>query len=82
MSSLRLKRMYLSNAMNVELDSTGRILISPELREAVGITKETTLRGMGHYFELWDKVSYDAYDTRQKKSMQEDMPAELNDITF
>lgn len=82
MSSLRLKRMYLSNAMNVELDGTGRILISPELREAVGITKETTLRGMGHYFELWDKVAYDAYDTRLKKSMQDDMPVELKDITF
>ena len=35
MSSMSLKRLYLSNAMSVELDSTGRILISPELREAV-----------------------------------------------
>jgi MraZ protein len=82
MSSLRLKRMYLSNAMTVELDGTGRILISPELREAAGISKEATLRGMGHYFELWDKAAYDAYDIRQKKSMQEEMPAELSDITF
>lgn len=82
MSSLRLKRLYLSNAIGVELDSTGRILIAPELREAVGITKEATLRGMGHYFELWDKVAYEAYDTRQKRSMQEEMPAELSDITF
>lgn len=82
MSSLSLKRLYLSNAMSVELDGTGRILISPELREAVGIQKETTLRGMGHYFELWDKTSYDAYDARIKKSMRETPPAELNDITF
>lgn len=80
MSSLRLKRLYLSNAMTVELDSTGRILISPELREAVGITKETSLRGMGSYFELWDKVAYEAYNVRQKKSMQESPPIELNDI--
>jgi MraZ protein len=82
MSSLRLKRMYLSNAMTVELDSTGRILISPELREAAGITKETSFRGMGSYFELWDKVTYEAYDTRQKKSMQESPPLELNDIAL
>lgn len=82
MSSLPLKRLYLSNAMNVELDGTGRILVSPELREAVGIHKETTLRGMGHYFELWDKTAYDAYDARIKKSMREIPPAELNDITF
>ena len=82
MSSLPIKRLYLSNAMSVELDSTGRILISPELREAVGINKETTLRGMGSYFELWDKATYEAYDARIKKSMREMPPAELNDITF
>jgi MraZ protein len=82
MSSLPLKRMYLSNAMSVELDSTGRILISPELREAVGINKETSLRGMGHYFELWDKATYEAYDARIKKSMREMPPVELGDITF
>ncbi len=82
MSSLPLKRLYLSNAMSVELDGTGRILVSPELREAVGIIKETTLRGMGHYFELWDKAAYEAYDARIKKSMREVPPAELNDITF
>jgi MraZ protein len=80
MSSMPLKRLYLSNAMSVELDGTGRILISPELREAVGINKETTLRGMGSYFELWDKVAYEAYDTRTKKSMREVPPAELNNI--
>jgi len=80
MSSMSLKRLYLSNAMSVELDSTGRILISPELREAVGINKETTLRGMGSYFELWDKVAYEAYDARTKKSMREVPPAELNGI--
>ena len=82
MSSLPLKRLYLSNAMSVELDGTGRILVSPELRESVGIIKETTLRGMGHYFELWDKAAYEAYDARIKKSMREVPPAELNDITF
>lgn len=80
MSSMPIKRLYLSNAMSVELDSTGRILISPELREAVGINKETTLRGMGSYFELWDKVAYEAYDARTKKSMREVPPAELNGI--
>lgn len=82
MSSLSLKRLYLSNAMSVELDGTGRILISPELREAVGINKETTLRGMGHYFELWDKVAYEAYDAHSKKSMRDVSPAELGSITF
>jgi MraZ protein len=82
MSSLPLKRLYLSNASTVELDGTGRILISPELREAAGLSKETTLRGMGPYFELWDKVTYDALDALSKKSMREEPPAEFANITF
>lgn len=82
MSSLPLKRLYLSNASTVELDGTGRILISPELREAAGLSKETTLRGMGPYFELWDKLTYDALDALSKKSMREVPPAEFANITF
>lgn len=82
MSSLWVKRIFLSNAMTVELDSTGRVLISPELREASGITKETTLRGMGAYFELWDKATYEAYELREIKLMQGKMPDVLQDISF
>lgn len=68
--------------MNVELDSTGRVLISPELREGSGITKETTLRGMGSYFELWDKATYEAHELREMKLMQGKMPDALQDIFF
>ena len=54
------KRIFLGNAQDVELDSTGRVLVAPELRAASGIGKETMLLGMGTYFELWDKATYEA----------------------
>jgi MraZ protein len=82
MSSLWVKRIFLSNAMSVELDSTGRIHISPELREATGISRETTLRGMGNYFELWDKATYEMHEIREIKIMQEKMPDSLEGISF
>lgn len=82
MSSLWVKRIFLSNAMSVELDSTGRVLIAPELREASGISKETTLRGMGAYFELWDKATYEANELREMKLMQDRLPDALQDISF
>ncbi len=72
----------MSNAMSVELDSTGRIHISPELREATGISRETTLRGMGNYFELWDKATYEMHEIREIKIMQEKMPDSLEGISF
>jgi MraZ protein len=65
--------------MDVELDSTGRILISPELRQGAGITKDTVLLGMGNHFELWDKVSYEA---QEAKAMQEQMPDVFKDFSF
>ncbi len=53
------KRLFLGNAMDVEMDGTGRILISPELRTAANIQKEAILMGVGNYFELWDKATHD-----------------------
>ena len=82
MSEIWTKRIFLGNAMPVDIDSTGRVLISPELREAANISKETTLRGMGSYFELWDKATYEAKELRQDKLIQENPPAALKSISI
>ncbi|NBX61857.1 MAG: transcriptional regulator MraZ [Betaproteobacteria bacterium] len=73
------KRIFLGNAMDVDMDSTGRVLISPELREATHITKETILLGMGSHFELWDKSTYEA---QEALAMQGDMPDVLRDFSI
>ena len=74
-----LKRIFLGSAMDVEMDGTGRVLVSPELREAAGISKEAVLLGMGSYFELWDKSTYDA---QEAKAMQGAMPDVFKDFSF
>ena len=73
------KRMVLGNAMDVEIDATGRVLVSPELRATAGISKDTLLLGMGNYFELWDKPTYDA---KEAEAMQGAMPDVLKDFSF
>jgi MraZ protein len=73
------KRIFLGNAMDVDMDSTGRVLISPELREATQITKETILLGMGSHFELWDKSTYEA---QEALAMQADMPDVLREFSI
>jgi len=60
-------------------DATGRVLISPELRSAAGIQKDTMLLGMGNHFELWDRASYDAQETQ---ALQGDMPDVFKDFSF
>ena len=79
MSAQWWKRIFLGNAMDVEMDGTGRVLISPELRQAAGISKDTMLLGMGNHFELWDKATYDA---QEAQAMQGEMPDVFKDFSF
>ena len=73
------KRIFLGNAMDVEMDATGRILVSPELRKAAGISKDSVLLGMGNYFELWDAETYAAHEAEQMKG---EMPDVFKDFSF
>ena len=73
------RRIFLGNAMDVEMDGTGRVPVSPELREAAGLTKEAVLLGMGSHFELWDKATHDA---KEAAAMQAGMPDVLKDFSF
>ena len=73
------KRIFLGNAMDVDMDATGRVLISPELREASGIQKEVMLLGMGQHLELWYKATYIAHEAA---AMQAGMPDAFKDFSF
>ena len=73
------KRIFLGNAMEVQMDGTGRVLVSPELRQAAGIQRDTLLLGMGNYFELWDKATYEA---QEAVAMQGPIPDVFKDFSF
>jgi len=73
------KRIFLGNAMDVDMDGTGRVLVSPELRAAAGIQKDAVLLGMGSYFELWDSTTYAA---KEAEAMKAAMPDVFKDFSF
>ncbi len=73
------RRIFLGNAMDVEMDGSGRVLVSPELRADAGITRESILLGMGSYLELWDAQTYAAKEAEAK---QAEMPDVLKDFSF
>lgn len=73
------KRLFLGNAMDVDMDGTGRVLVSPELRAAAAIQRETLLLGMGSHFELWDKATHDAKEAEALAAMD---PQSLQDLAF
>jgi MraZ protein len=51
-----LQRLMIGHASDVELDSAGRVLIPPNLREYAGLTRDVVLSGQGTRFELWDEA--------------------------
>jgi len=73
------KRIFLGNAMDVDMDSSGRVLVSPELRAAAGISKDAILLGMGAYFELWDAQ---VYAVQEAEAMKGNMPDVFKDFSF
>ena len=79
MSAQWWKRIFLGNAQDVEMDGTGRVLVSPELRQAAGLTRDAMLLGMGQHFELWDKATYEA---KEAEAMQAGMPEAFEDFAF
>ena len=54
----RLKRLLLGHASEVELDSHGRILLPPALRELVKLEKRIILLGQGNKFEVWNEQTW------------------------
>ena len=49
-----LQRIVLGSAVDLTIDSAGRLLIPSDLRVLAGLSKEVALVGLGTHFELWD----------------------------
>lgn len=52
---VKLRRIYVSAAVEASIDSQGRVLIPPTLRAYASLEKDVVWAGMGRYAELWSK---------------------------
>lgn len=75
----RTQRLMLGYASPLELDSNGRVLIPPTLREYAGFEKKLMLVGMGNKVELWDEQKW--HESVQKE-LDAPMPPELLALQF
>lgn len=75
-----LKRRFLGQAVEMELDGSGRILVPTELRDLIGLDKKAMLVGILHRFELWAE---DAWQAEQAKlDMEDAMPESASSLAF
>lgn len=75
----RIQRLFIGQAVNLEMDGNGRILVPPTLREFAHLDKKLMLVGLGNKLELW---SEDAWHQQLDQPAQGDMPAELQSLSF
>ncbi len=54
-----LRRKLKARAKDVEVDGSGRIMLSAEQRAAVDIDKDVVIVGNRGYFEIWDAKRYE-----------------------
>jgi MraZ protein len=69
----QLKRYFHSNALAVELDAAGRVMIPARLLQHAGIGRDVVVTGAGDCLELWDRSTWEAYD--------QDLMARAPDLT-
>ena len=55
-----IRRIYVSGAVECELDKMGRVLVPSSLRKHAGLDKKALWAGMGPHCELWAQERFDA----------------------
>jgi MraZ protein len=79
MSARAWQRIFLGNASDVDMDGAGRILVAPELRNAVGLQRDVMLLGMGTHFEIWDST---LLADNEAQAVAGGMPDALSNFSF
>lgn len=79
-SALRAQRLLIGYACALELDSNGRVLIPPTLRDYANLEKKLMLVGLGKKFELWSEESWLA--SVADSDDDEPLPAEMLSLSL
>ncbi len=61
-SARDVKRFIFSSALELTVDSMGRIVIPQKLREGAGITKSVVIIGVDNHAEIWSEEEYARYE--------------------
>jgi MraZ protein len=80
----RLQRLMVGHATDLELDSHGRVLVPPKLREYAGLSRQAMLIGQGSRFELWDEQHWNERRDEWLQAGDEtgELPAELESLSL
>ncbi len=66
-----IQRRIVAPAQETEIDKSGRINISPTLRDYAGLTKDAVILGIKNYIEVWDESVYREWWADKESEFQE-----------
>lgn len=81
----RIQRLLIGHATDVEVDSSGRVLLPTLLREYANLEKEIVLIGQGNKFEIWDKKYWQKHRDEwlaEEADEATDVPPELQSLAL
>ena len=79
----RIVRIMVGYATEVDMDASGRILVSRELREFADLDRTAMLIGQGNKFELWDEQTWiEKRDAWLSEDDDGELPADLESLSF
>ena len=67
----KLRRFFTVGAAPVDVDSAGRIMLSPKLREYAGLKRDVAVTGNLHRIEIWDAEKWAAYSKDTDDSIED-----------
>ncbi|PKM22800.1 MAG: division/cell wall cluster transcriptional repressor MraZ [Gammaproteobacteria bacterium HGW-Gammaproteobacteria-14] len=76
----QLKRRFLGQAVDMELDGSGRILLPAELRTLVALDRKVMLVGVLRRFEIWAEDAWTTHNSTQDLSGE--LPDSIKSLQF
>ncbi len=71
------QRLYLGYATEIEFDSSGRLLLTSELRDYAGLGRKAAVLGQGNKLELWDLDQFDEQSEKWTDDLNALPPGEV-----
>lgn len=77
-----LQRRLIGFAVDTDMDTAGRVLISPALRQYAQLEKDVVLVGQGRKFELWNEENWNELIARAGGFSAGGLPPELEGFSL
>ena len=82
LQSAAIKRLLVGNARDESLDSAGRLLVAPELRQFAQFDKQVWLVGQGTHFEIWSDAGWQQQQEVFLGMGDQSLPPGLEDLVL